>query len=161
MKALELMKTHVVKTSPGATLEQAVDLMDLYRVNVLPVIGADERLCGILAESDISRAVITHRGELDSSGSEPAERRTCPEIRCPTLTSLKAAAAAGRYLVSDYMSAAGRTVMESQDVADTVPMLFSNQIEPNARVFVLDGLSRVVGTIDRIDLYQAVFEGAL
>ena len=44
MQVMEVMKTHVVKTSPEATLSQAVDLMDLYQVNCLPVVEEDGRL---------------------------------------------------------------------------------------------------------------------
>src|SRR5260221_12958353 len=53
MQVRELMKTHVVKTTPDAPLAEAVDLMDIYQVNSLPVVDTEGRLVGILSEEDI------------------------------------------------------------------------------------------------------------
>jgi len=58
MQALELMKTHVVKTTPDATLSEAVDLMDLYQVSGLPVVDGEGRLVGMLTEQDVIRAAM-------------------------------------------------------------------------------------------------------
>ncbi len=63
MQVLELMKTHVIKTTPEATLSEAADLLDLYQTTGLPVIDADDRLCGMLTEKDILRAVSTFQGK--------------------------------------------------------------------------------------------------
>ena len=53
-----MMKTHVQKIGPEATLAQAVDLMDLYQTPALPVVDADNRLVGMITERDIAEIVL-------------------------------------------------------------------------------------------------------
>src|ERR1044071_3620367 len=58
MKVLELMKVHVVTTSPEASLRDAVDLFDLYQVSGLPVVTADGELIGVITEFDVIHALL-------------------------------------------------------------------------------------------------------
>ncbi len=78
MQVLEVMKTHVVKTTPDATLSQAADLLDLYQTSGLPVIDLDDRLCGMLAESDVQRAVTEYHAR--AAGLFVREWMTTPAI---------------------------------------------------------------------------------
>ena len=62
MQVLEIMKTHVVKTTGEATLAEAADLIDLYQTTGLPVVDSEGVLQGMLTEGDIFRAVCSLTG---------------------------------------------------------------------------------------------------
>jgi CBS domain-containing protein len=129
MQVLEIMKTHVVKTTPDATLAQAVDLLDLYQSTGLPVIDAQGVLCGMLTESDILRAARRVSG-----------------------------AGAGVQCVADWMSSPAISVRENESLQVASLLLLREGLK---RLPVTTEDGRVVGVLNRIDLIQAIFEGAI
>lgn len=129
MQVLEIMKTHVVKTTPEATLAEAADLLDLYQTTGVPVVDADGLLQGMLTESDIVRA----------------------------LHSLPAAVA-GRETVRAWMTTPALSVSENTDVTVAATLLIRSG---RKRLPVVTDVGRVVGVLNRIDLIQAAFEGAI
>src|ERR1700675_3144266 len=54
---LSLKGSHVTTVEPTATLEAAIALLAKHRIGALVVLGADQRLIGILSERDIVRAL--------------------------------------------------------------------------------------------------------
>jgi CBS domain-containing protein len=52
---------NVVAIAPTTTLEVAIGVLDKHRIGALVVLGADQRLIGILSERDIVR-VLAERG---------------------------------------------------------------------------------------------------
>lgn len=141
MQVMEVMKTHVVKTSPEATLSQAVDLMDLYQVNCLPVVEEDGRLCGIISEADVLRAALPDGVEAESAEPWTEARRGAAE-----------------YAVRDYMTVPPVSVSESLDLREASALLLTRNLK---RLPVLSEEGQVVGTLNRIDVLQALFEGHL
>jgi CBS domain-containing protein len=55
MKVSSVMSTRVHSCSPMDSIESAQEIMKRGRVHRLPVVGADERLVGILSLNDIAR----------------------------------------------------------------------------------------------------------
>lgn len=141
MKALDLMKTHVVKTTSDATLAQAVDLMDLYFVTGLPVIDEDLRYCGLLLDSDVLQAV----SGTDGFAADPVLIGHADRIR-----------GAAELRVGDVMRRNAVAISEYDDVRMFLPLFLSGEID---RLSVIDDLGHVVGMVYRVDLLQALFEG--
>ncbi|HLH94968.1 MAG TPA: CBS domain-containing protein [Xanthobacteraceae bacterium] len=54
---LSLKGNHVVTIEPNATLEAAVAVLAKHRIGALVVLGADQRVIGILSERDIVRTL--------------------------------------------------------------------------------------------------------
>jgi CBS domain-containing protein len=54
---LSLKGSHVITIDPQATLEAAVAMLAKNRIGALVVLGADQRVIGILSERDIVRAL--------------------------------------------------------------------------------------------------------
>lgn len=129
MQVLEIMKTHVVKTTGEATLTEAADLLDLYQTTGLPVVDATGILQGMLTESDIVRAACS-----------------------------MSASDARLLHVRDWMTTPAVCVNENEDVAEAARLLQSRGLK---RLPVITDAGRVVGVLNRIDLLQAVFEGAI
>jgi CBS domain-containing protein len=67
MKVKEIMTETAVCCTPGTNLGQAVELMWVHNCGMLPVIGPDRKLSGIITDRDICIAVGTRNrlaGEL-------------------------------------------------------------------------------------------------
>src|SRR5712671_4279333 len=54
---LSLKGSHVTTIEPHATLEAAVAILAKHRIGAVVVLGADQRVIGILSERDIVRAL--------------------------------------------------------------------------------------------------------
>jgi CBS domain-containing protein len=54
---LSLKGSHVTTVEPTSTLEAAVAILAKHRIGALVVLGADQRVIGILSERDIVRAL--------------------------------------------------------------------------------------------------------
>ena len=129
MQVLEIMKTHVVKTTGDATLSEAADLIDLYQTTGLPVVDADGGLQGMLTESDLVRATRTVAGPL-----------------------------AGLQRVRDWMTTPAISISENAEIEEAFRILYDPGMK---RLPVLSETGQVVGVLNRIDLLQAIFEGAV
>ncbi len=137
MLVLELMKTHVVTVSCDAPLGEAVDLMDLYQTVGLPVVSQQGALCGFVTESDIFRAITTSRTDAH------------PFPILGTAADLK---------ISDVMTPDVRFVTDTDDLLPAALML----LESGFRTLpVVTKEGKVIGTLARVDLLQAFFEGLL
>lgn len=135
------MKTHVVKTSPDASLGEAADLMDLYQVNGLPVVDAEGVLCGYLSEADLLSAMHLSDSGATSGDIAGRDRRSVRE---------KA--------VGGVMRTAVVSVSEDIQLIDACHLLLDHRLK---RVPVVDVRGRVVGVLNRIDVIQAIFEGTV
>ena len=142
MQVLEIMKTHVTTTRPEATLGEAVDLMDIYRASCLPVTDVTKCLCGILREEDVLRAIT---GNQTGTPEQVVER---------ALHTKEAAL----LLVQDFMVQPAICVSEHCEAIQAARLIMTHDL---SCLPVTDELGRVVGTLNRVDIFQAVFENLL
>lgn len=70
----------VVTIGPTATLEQAIAVLAKHRIGALVVLGADQRVIGILSERDVVRA-ISERG-ADALKEPLAQTMTRDVVTC-------------------------------------------------------------------------------
>ena len=64
-----VMSRDVITVGPDETIDEAAKLLYRHRIGALPVIGADQRMLGILTETDILHAFVRILGV-----SEPSSR---------------------------------------------------------------------------------------
>ena len=144
MQALELMKTHVVVTTPGETLGNALDLMDLYQVDALPVVDDMGQLCGMLAEQDVLHAFL-YEIALDTDDAT-------------LLASLQQKAFVRDLKVAEVMTHNAMRIIATADAREACLLLLRSG---QKRLPVINDEGEVVGTFNRIDVCQALFEGIL
>ena len=60
----DIMTKDVVSVRPETTVQEAVDLFELYRVSGLPVLDGQQRLVGVITEYDLLQSI----GSLQLSG---------------------------------------------------------------------------------------------
>ncbi|HZO89698.1 MAG TPA: CBS domain-containing protein [Chthonomonadaceae bacterium] len=133
MRALELMRSHIVKTTPDATLLEAVDMMDLYQVNGLPVVDETGRLVGMLMEGDVFRALF-------------ADAVAAPIARPEELR------------VGDFMTSPALSVPETMEVRAVAELMRTRHLK---RLPVLAEDGQIVGMLSRVEVCQALLEGNL
>src|SRR5690349_5151949 len=92
MRVLELMKSHVIKAAPDATVRDVVDMFDLYQVTALPVVDAEDRLVGMVTESDIVRLLLPEVAD-DGAGPAGPVPATAPAMKEATVTQVMTAPA--------------------------------------------------------------------
>ena len=146
MEVQELMRVHVNSITPDAALPDAVDMMDLYQVVIIPVVDEESRPIGVVSESDIEEALLIpfNAGASDSraTAAERAERMRL------------SARAAREIRIREIMSVPPVTVDEHTDVLEAASMLQTRGLK---RIPVTsDG--RLIGTIGRIEVSQAILE---
>ena len=147
MKILELMKTHIIKTTADATMRDMVDMMDLYQITVLPVVDEEQRLLGVVTENDVSSKVIPGYLKALSQGDDR-----------PLLS--RDAALVGRLgeiSAKDLMVSPATSVDENEDVRIATELMMKEKL---TRLPVTSE-GRLIGTISRIDICQALLEGQI
>lgn len=153
MKALRVMTSPVVTVRPSTALDDAAQLLVHHSVNTLPVTDDDERLLGVVTETDVFRALalrigigLSHTGRLRA---EEAPKR-----------------------VADIARAAAAWVKPDDDVSFCLLLMVLNDgkslpVLDRGRVVgiisrreALDSLSRA-GSIDLETLHNRVSQGQL
>jgi len=137
------MKTHVVKTTPNATLSEVVDLMDIYQVDSLPVVDDQSRLCGIIAEQDIAGVVLNHCAGTDREDIAGEEFSGAIAHKISRIT------------VAEIMQGGVLAIGETEDANELARLILVNDY---TRIPVTTSDEVVVGTLNRIDIIQSLLE---
>lgn len=61
----EVMSRDSITTTPDTAISAALKIMLDKRINCLPVLGADQRVCGILTSTDLLRAYQTVQEKIE------------------------------------------------------------------------------------------------
>jgi CBS-domain-containing membrane protein len=116
-------------------------------VSSMPVVDADGILCGFIAERDVVSAVAR------PSAAPPREEGPPLSNDLPHLAS-----EASEATVRTVMRPSVRAIAEDADVSGSLSAFFVNGMK---RLPVTNDAGEVVGTLNRIDVLQALFEGGL
>jgi CBS domain-containing protein len=88
----------VVTIEPGATLKSAVALLAERRIGAVLVLGADNRIVGILSERDIVRAIAeAGAAALEQPVSQSMTRKVSTCTESETIASLMERMTAGKF----------------------------------------------------------------
>ncbi len=143
MQVLELMRVHAIRVQAGATLGEVVDMFDIYQHTGLPVVDAEDRILGFVTESAVAKRVLPpylvrpEPRNLDDKAGVSEELRNLP--------------------VLDLMEDDVYTVDEHADVTEVARILLDRGLK---RIPVTSE-GRLVGTIGRNDICQAILDGEL
>ncbi|HWS35813.1 MAG TPA: CBS domain-containing protein [Actinoplanes sp.] len=136
MRVRDIMTSSVYVVRHDAPVEDAAELMTTYAVTALPVVDGDERLVGMVSDSDL----LWHR--------VPAEPATDPRHHPD------AGVVPGRRpgVVVEVMSERPVTVTPDADVADAAQLMLDNDVRS---LPVLQD-HRVVGVLSRRDILKTM-----
>ena len=141
MKSLELLRAHVIKIPPDATMRDMVDMFDLYQVLILPVVDEDDRLLGSVYEEQVLESAI---GPSPLDLRDPSKREQVRD---------RALAVRARDVMIEPPVAAD----EHEEALDVL----ARMQESGLTRLPVTSKGRVVGTISRVDICQALLESDL
>lgn len=128
-------------------MRDMVDMMDLYQITVLPVVDEEQRLLGVVTENDVSSKVIPGYLEALSQG----DGRPLISQDAALIDRL------GEISAKDLMISPAASVDENEDVRRATELMMKEKL---TRLPVTSE-GRLIGTISRIDICQALLEGQL
>ncbi|WP_327341417.1 CBS domain-containing protein [Streptomyces europaeiscabiei] len=138
----EVMTSEVVGARRETSLKDVARLLDRHRISGLPVVDADEKVVGVISESDLIRRQAAQ-----------AERDTRRRFRLSALLrrARRAIAEARAVTAGQLMSTPAITVHPEQPVADAARVMERHHVE---RLPVVDEEDRLIGIATRRDLLQ-------
>jgi CBS domain pair. len=85
MRVLEFVDTHAPYLHADATLQDAVDKLDLYKATVLPVLNEDGAVVGLITEQQVFDALFAEWRVASQQFPRRNSRRSAP-TRTPVKT---------------------------------------------------------------------------
>jgi CBS domain-containing protein len=141
MNAQELLRAHVNKIPPDATMRDMVDMLDLYQTLLLPVVDDDDQLLGAVYEEQVLQVTFGEGADaLRDAATRARVQERAHEVRA-----------------RDIMLTPPAAADEHDDVVDVLARMSESGF---TRLPVTSG-GRVIGTISRVDICQALLEGEL
>lgn len=141
VKAKDIMKSPVVTVPKEASIIEAAELMAKNIISGLPVMSKDQRIAGVVSETDYLKAM----------GEESGESFMHIIVHC-----LKNKGCMGVFLrdgkVSDIMTSPPHLVQEDTSIFEISTLLEVKNIN---RVPVVDKDSNLVGIVTRTDIIQS------
>lgn len=141
----EVMTREVVEVRRETPFKDVARLLDEHRISGLPVVDHDDKVVGVISESDLIRRQAAH------SASDRARRFR--RFRVPALGRFGRRPAAGVHTCTaeDLMSSPAVTVHPEQRVADAARVMERHGIQ---RLPVVDEEDRLIGIATRRDLLR-------
>ncbi|MFF4656069.1 CBS domain-containing protein [Streptomyces sp. NPDC001381] len=138
----EVMTREVVEARREMSFKDVVRLLDRYRISGLPVVDDDDKVVGVISETDLIR-----RQAARSTGLLTRRLRLPPLGR----SARRAAAAARAGTAGELMSTPAVTVHPEQRIADAARVMERHGVE---RLPVVDEEDRLIGIATRRDLLR-------
>jgi CBS domain-containing protein len=129
MLVREVMTSPAVTIGPGASLKQAVRLLDEHRISAIPVVDHTGRLVGVVSEADVLRESV------------PPDHRAHARL-------VEISAPPTHLAVADVMTNLSMSVSPDEDLSDAVELLVDTQVKSLPVV----AAGRVVGMVSRRDV---------
>ncbi|MFJ9566193.1 CBS domain-containing protein [Streptomyces fuscichromogenes] len=143
-KVGSVMTTDVVNATTDTPFKEVARLLADHRISGLPVLDEDDKVIGVVSETDLMVRQAAHAGPYDH------KRRATP-IAQLTRGARRQAAKAGARTAGDLMSAPPVTVHAEDTIAAAARTMAERHVE---RLPVLDVENRLVGIVTRRDLLR-------
>lgn len=138
MKISEIMTTDVLTVSTETPLKEVARTLSEHEISGVPVVGADGRVAGVLAESDIVRQ--EQGAGADRQPGLLARLVEGPPLRVEARTAGEA------------MNAPASTIAPDDEVAEAARIMTEHGFN---RLPVVDAAGELVGIVTRADLVRA------
>ncbi|WP_326648130.1 MULTISPECIES: CBS domain-containing protein [unclassified Streptomyces] len=140
-----LMVNDVVSVIPQTPFKEVAKLLAVHRISGLPVLDADDKVLGVISESDL---MLRQAGETPTPGghearapwrAQPSGDTSTPEVKARAVTA------------GELMSRPAITVHVGDTIAEAARAMAKHRVE---RLPVVDEEGRLVGIVTRRDLLQ-------
>jgi len=143
MRVLEFVDTHAPYLHADATLQDAVDKLDIYKATVLPVLNEDGAVVGLITEQQVFDALF-------------AEWRVASQqVPAPQLTPFRAYAHARKHApITQWMTPNPPVMSEHAPIEEAVAQMLQHGLD----TLPVQGEGKFIGTIRLVDCCQAMLE---
>jgi CBS domain-containing protein len=138
----EVMTSEVVDAHPETSFKDVARLLDRHRISGLPVVDHDDKVLGVISETDLIR--------FQAARSTPGRVRWL-RTRALRRSARQATTAARATTAGELMSTPAVTVHPEQRVADAARVMERHHVD---RLPVVDEEDRLIGIVTRRDLLR-------
>ncbi|MEV3907072.1 CBS domain-containing protein [Streptomyces canus] len=138
----DVMTREVIEARRETPLKDLAQLLDRHRISGLPVVDHDDKVLGVISETDLIRR------QAAQSADRPVRRFRVPALR---RSARRAAAVTRATTAEDLMTSPAITVHPEQRVADAARVMERHGVE---RLPVVDEEDRLIGIATRRDLLR-------
>ncbi|WRZ88927.1 CBS domain-containing protein [Streptomyces sp. NBC_01007] len=142
-KVGSVMTTDVVRAPYGAPFKEVARLLAAHRISGLPVVDDDEKVIGVISESDL----LARQAQIP----DPYAPKPRFHLVLPTRAARRQTAKARARTAGQLMSVPPVTVYAENTIAEAARTMAQNRVE---RLPVVDEEDRLVGIVTRRDLLQ-------
>ncbi|QKW48634.1 CBS domain-containing protein [Streptomyces buecherae] len=135
-----VMTSDVVRVPENATFREVAELLARHRISGLPVVDADDRVIGVVSETDLMRRQSDH---------DTRPRRWLPALTARARAAREAAGKAHAMTARELMSRPAVCAHPQETVVDAARTMAHHRIK---RLPVTDEENRLVGIVTRHDL---------
>ncbi len=137
IQAVAMMKSHLVTASAESTIAEAIDRMDIYQVDELPVIDEMGGYVGMVLEADIAAYFLNYlQSASGRDGFQAAAMRPLRDV------------------IRDPIAAV-------RDIEPVTWQLVERLLTADRRIPVIDVSGKLIGSLNRVDVIQALIEHEL
>lgn len=137
IQAITLMKSHLVTASAESTIAEAIDRMDIYQVDELPVIDEVGGYTGMVLEADIAAYFLNQlQSASGHDGFEVAALRPLRDVIREPIAAVR-------------------------DIEPVTWRLVERLLTVDRRIPVIDESGKLIGSLNRVDVIQALIEHEL
>jgi len=149
-KAKEIMSSPPISIHEDKTLRDAIELLAKHRFSGLPVVNSDEKIVGIISDTDI----IRYSEKIKVVPTTNLSGWISPYVDVSTLATMrKGMDTLHQTRVSEVMTKKVHTVNEEADAADIARLMNRRKIN---RIPVVNSENKVVGIVTRADMVQCM-----
>jgi CBS domain-containing protein len=143
MRVLEFVDTHAPYLSETATLQDAVDKLDLYKATTLPVLDEDGVVVGLITERQVFDALY-------------AEWQTAAQqVPAPQLAPFRQHAQSRKDSpITQWMMTDPPVLSEHAPIEEAVTLMLQHDLD----TLPVQGEGKFIGTIRLVDCCQAILE---
>lgn len=143
MRVQEFVDTHAPYLHADATLQDAVDKLDLYKATALPVLDDEGAVVGLITERQVFDALF-------------AEWRVASQqVPAPQLAPFRAYADARRHApVAQWMTPDPPVLNEHAPIEEAVALMIQHELD----TLPVQGEGKFIGAIRMVDCCQAMLE---
>jgi CBS domain-containing protein len=156
MKIKEIMTEKVITISPDFTIKDAMLLFAEHRISGAPVVDKENRIVGIVSETDVLKMIKTKNRELKMVyPSIPIMGISFVEIEKQKEV-FQALGEVANVKVSEIMTKNVVTVLPTDPMEEIIPLMVKEKVN---RVPVVDKDGKLVGIVTRGDILKGLYEG--
>ncbi|OYT71396.1 MAG: hypothetical protein CFK49_05075 [Armatimonadetes bacterium JP3_11] len=143
MRVLEFVDTHAPYLRETATLQDAVDQLDLYKATTLPVLDEEGVVVGLITERQVFNALY-------------AEWLTAAQqVPTPQLTPFRPHALTRKNSpITHWMTPNPPVISEHAPIEEAIALMLQHELD----TLPVQGEGKLIGTIRLVDCCQAILE---